>query len=255
MHDYGNKPNIYGISTPSSIETPASVADTPYVTNPIMNVDDYEYNLVFANEGERAMTQATRNLLMSSYPMDWSVQPPSSTYFEQGLANFKEAFQNPQPPIPSVYGKIDGSNMIPPDSAGAEAQERTILNTYTPKKPNELTTYDIADAKEIVDRIYSAKGKVATLKQVDTNVFTITGINDKNPVNEPAVEESTASTSAVSDAGENVIAIPQVTYSANSKDPFFTPGEGTRDGRMNYRTWTPGLERQFAPTDSMVNWY
>ena len=255
MLDSGNKPTIYGISTPSSVETPASVPDPPYITTPIMNVDDYEYNIVFANEGERQMTQATRNLLMSSYPMDWSVQPPSSTYFEKGLANFKEAFQNPSAPIPPIYGKIDGSNMIPPDSAGAEQLERTILNTYTPKKSNELSTYDIADAKEIVDRIYSAKGKVATMKQVDTNVFTITGVIDKNPVNEPAIEEATASTEAVADAGENVIAVPEVTYSPKSMDPFFNTAERTRDGKMNYTTWTPGLERQFAPTDSMTNWY
>ncbi len=53
----------------------------PYAKQPIDGVDDYEYSLVFKNEGDRAMTKETRDLLMSQYPMDWSTQPPSSASF------------------------------------------------------------------------------------------------------------------------------------------------------------------------------
>ena len=67
----------------------------PYATTPINSVDDYEYSMVFQQEGDKAMTKAQRDLLMSQYPMDWTVQPPSSALFQQGLAKFKEAFENP----------------------------------------------------------------------------------------------------------------------------------------------------------------
>jgi hypothetical protein len=62
----------------------------PYATDNIQSVDDYEYSMVFQNEGDRAMTKATRDLLMSQYPMDWTVQPPSSDLFQQGLAAYKD---------------------------------------------------------------------------------------------------------------------------------------------------------------------
>ena len=66
----------------------------PYVKQAILDVDDYEYNLVFQNEGDREMTKALQNKLQSQYPMDWSVQPPSSVHFETGKKRLMESFAN-----------------------------------------------------------------------------------------------------------------------------------------------------------------
>jgi hypothetical protein len=234
-------------STPGSRSTPAPLP--PYDTAPINKFDDYEYNMIGMNEGERDVSPATRKMLLSSYPMDWSTQPPSSTHFEKGLASFKEAFQNPSP-IPNIYGNLDGSKMTPPDLDAQEENERKILNTYVPKKPSELTTYDAADAKELVDKIYAAKGKVVSMKEVQPNVFSIMSVNDINHVEPAQVTEA-----ANENAGENTIQVPNVTYSYKSMDPFFTPGERLRDDRIDYTQWTPGLERQFAPNQTMEHWY
>jgi len=237
--------------TPSSArlssQTPSS--SPPYDTEAINKFDDYEYNMIGMNEGERDVSPATRKMLMSSYPMDWSTQPPSSTHFEKGLAAFKEAFQNPSP-IPNIYGNIDGSKMTPPDLDSQEAKEREILNTYVPKKPSALTTYDAADAKELVDKIYGAKGKTVSMKEVQPNVFSIMSVNDINPV-----EPAQATQGANESSGENTIQVPEVTYSYKSMDPFFTPGERMRNDRIDYTQWTPGLERQFAPNQTMEHWY
>jgi hypothetical protein len=234
-------------TTPAARSTPAPLA--PYDTAPINKFDDYEYNMIGMNEGERDVSPATRKMLLSSYPMDWSTQPPSSTHFEKGLAAFKEAFQNPSP-IPNIYGNVDGSKMTPPDLDSQEAKEREMLNTYVPKKPSELTTYDAADAKELVDKIYAAKGKVVSMKEVQPNVFSIMSVNDINPVEPAQVTQG-----ANENAGENTIQVPDVTYSYKSMDPFFTPGERLRNDRIDYTQWTPGLERQFAPNQTMEHWY
>jgi hypothetical protein len=235
----------------------------PFSTAPIDNVDDYEYNMVFGNENEREITKATRDTLMSQYPMDWSVQPASSELFAQGLAAYKEGFaqqgqeQGQKQGLKSPYTVIDGSKFLPPDTKGAEMNERDALQTYKPKNPQSLTTYDADDAREVVQKIYAAKGLIADMKETAPNVFTITSTR---PANEkPIFEDDQALTSstAVESAGENTIVVPAIPSQnqMDGLDPFFTPGEKTRDGKWDYTRWTPGLERSFAPNIPLKQWY
>jgi len=225
----------------------------PFAITPINEVDDYEYNLVFANEGEKAITKANRDLLMSAYPMDWSTQPPSSATFQEGMAEFQsDLFHKQQTPQlgSNPYARIEGF-AIPPGT------EKEILSTYVPKKPQELTTYDAEDAKEINDRIYSARGQIADMKPstTDSNVFIITGVRNKaNPISyEPDAEATTDASPA---SKENTIVAPVIyTSEQQGLDPFFTPGDSTRDGKWDYTRFTPGLERSFAPNQPMQNWY
>ena len=235
-------------STFTFVEHPAK----PYETRPILSVDDYEYSLVFRNEGDRGITKRQRDALMSQYPMDWTVQPPSSDKFQQGLAIYRESFQNPKP-TQDNYRQVDGSNMIPP---GSPAEE--ILRTYTPKDPQSLTTYDAADAKELIEKIYDAKGLVAQYKQTGPNQFTVLSTRSKNEPDIVYEEEASpatapASSEAVYAIGEETIVVP--TFENNGSDPFFTPSAKTRDGKWDYTSWTPGLERMFAPNAPRVNWY
>lgn len=233
-------------------QTPITVTP-PFAIAPINEVDDYEYSLVFNNEGSKGITKANRDLLMSAYPMDWSTHPPSSAVFEEGYAEFvqdlAEKRRTPQSG-PNPYANLEGFNTLPP------VTEKEILATYTPKKPQELTTYDAADAKEIIDRIYSAKGLIADMKpsKTDSNVFVITGVRNKaSPISyEPDAE---ASEGPVNASGENTIQAPVVYTSEQSLDPFFTPGDSTKDGKWDYTRFTPGLERSFAPNEPMQNWY
>ena len=237
----------------------------PYATQGINSVDDYEYNLVFRNEGDRAMTKETRDFLMSSYPKDWSTNPPSSELFQEGLAAFKESFtgcskRSTNTGKGNPYKEVDGSNMTPPDYNKLDAQEKEVLSTYVPKKPGELTTYDAEDAKEIIDRIYKAKGLIPDVKQTDENVFTIMGTRPANAGasseegegEEALPDHAVASQDAVLSSGE----IPVTMTEPKVRDRFFTsPQQTTRDGKWDYTSWTPGLERMFAPTDPQKNWY
>jgi len=234
----------------------------PYNQTPIQNVDDYEYSLIFKNEGDRAMTKKTRDLLMSQYPKDWSVQPPSSDLFQQGLQAYQEGFENEQDPSAEKkrYAAIDGSKMTPPDSSAKETSERDILQTYVPKEPQSLTTYNAGDAKILIEKIYSAKGLVPTYEQTGENQFQITRTTPINQVvvyeDDPSLQAGGAPTSSgpVKSAGEDTIVVPNI-QPTGGLDPFFTPGEQTRDGRWDYTKFTPGLERMFAPTEPMQKWY
>lgn len=238
----------------------------PYATDFIQSVDDYEYNMVFQNEGDRGITRATRDLLMSQYPMDWTVQPPSSDIFQQGLASYKESFtgqsQGKELPVNNPYKAIDGSIMTPP----VYKDEKDILATYTPKKPNELTTYDAADAKEIIEKIYSGKGLVADYKQTGDNTFTIMSTRpkdqkivyeDEEPTSSQGNQEAPATTQAVPSMGEGTFEVPANIENYKTPDPFYTvnPNNRTRDGKWDYSSWTPGLERMFAPTEPQTKWY
>lgn len=242
----------------------------PYAMDRINSVDDYEYNMVFRNEGDRGITKAQRDMLMSSYPMDWSVQPPSSELFQQGLAKFKEGFESKDPfQSENIFKNIDGNSMTPPDSLENEMKEREILATYVPKKPNELTTYDAADAKELIHRIYDAKGLIPDYKQTGKNVFTIVGTRRKDEKIVYEDEEAQATVGPNASAGESLpvqesgttmgeaqVIVPAVSSEIQAGlDPFFTAGSKTRDGRWDYTRWTPGLERMFAPTEAQTNWY
>lgn len=232
----------------------------PYATDEIQSVDDYEYNMVFQNEGDRGLTKSTRDLLMSQYPMDWTTQPPSSAAFQEGLSNFKEGFAASAVATPSSnpFMSIDG-DMKPP----VYKDEKDILATYVPKKPNELTTYDAADAKEIVDRIYGAKGLVADFKKTGDNTYTIMSTRKKNEAIVYEGEEGTdasgshaPASSEPTSAGESVATVANV-ENYKTPDPFFTvnPSNKTRMGKWDYSSWTPGLERMFAPTEPQTNWY
>lgn len=247
-------------------------SEPPFTVNPIQSVDDYEYNLVFYNEGDKAITKAQRDLLMSQYPMDWSTQPPSSALFQQGAQQqqMKEAFENAGPsPAGNPYKEVDGSSMTPPDTLSAEMSERDILATYTPKKPGELTTYDAADAKELIEKIYSAKGLIPDYKEVKPNVFAVIGTRRKDEKIVYEDEEAPTAVGPVPSAGEKTlqagvqgqmssaeITVPPIASEvAAGLDPFFTAGEKTRDGKWDYTRWTPGLERMFAPNEPRTNWF
>jgi hypothetical protein len=236
--------------------------EKPYATTPIQSVDDYEYNLVFNQESDRALTKATRDMLMSQYPMDWSNQPPSSIHFQQGAAAMKEAFENQTPQQGNPYASIDGSKLTPPDTRGQELKEREALQMYVPTVPN-TSTYDLVDAKQLIDKIYSGKGKVADVVKKGENVFEVVQVRDKNEKvtwedEVPQVPPmARAATVPLAESGEATIQVPPAAIQRTTGlDPFFSSdGTRVRDGKWDYARWTPGLERMFAPTEPIKDWY
>jgi len=232
----------------------------PYVDAPINALDDYEYNLVFQNENDREITKELRNKLMSQYPMDWSTQPASSSYFQKGL---KETFQNQQTDISGVdtmFKNVSGQNMSPPDTDASEMGEREMLQTYKTKPTKELTSaYDIDDAYTLIKKMYDVKGLDPQIEhEKDTNVYEIVGVRKKGEKvqYEDELGDATASTEAVKGNQESVTVVPQAaTDLLYDSDPFYNKQQSTRTGKWDYTKYTPELERMFAPTYPLSQWY
>jgi hypothetical protein len=249
------------VEPPTPDVTAAEETEVPYAEKPINSVDDYEYNLVFQNESDKALTKAQRDKLMAQYPMDWSGYPPSSAQFQAGL---RESFQNATPMVPDdakPYKSITGSAMQPPDTGATEAEERKILMTYKPTFPPDPTGYDPDDVYDVVKKIYAAKGLEPEIKRRgDTNIYDIVNTRKVGEKvlfeDEIAAPAAPASTGAVAVAGEGVTQGPSMVADALAPDRFFEEGvKSSRTNKWDYTSWTPGLERMFAPTESKSNWY
>jgi hypothetical protein len=252
------KPVVKDISAnpvPTTTEKEVVVTQTvtPYAQAPIRSMDDYEYNLVFENEADRELTTEQQNKLRSQYPLDWSAQPPSSSHFQKGM---KEMFENQAEivvePANNPYTAIVDSSMTPPDTLAMERAEREIIQTYQPKHAGDLTTYNVDDAMELIKKIYDKKDEIPQVVKKNDNVYEVIGTRKKN---EKIVYDD--GTDADATAPPPTVNVPQAPADLNTAlDPFFDASSDTnKKGKWNYRQWTPGLERMFAPTESKVDWY
>lgn len=235
----------------------------PVAQGQIKKLDDFEYNMIYQNESDRALSTALRNKLMSQRPMDWAGLPPSSEQFQAGL---RESFENASPTVPDnakPYQTVNGDNMMPPDTEATEMEERKILQAYKPPSAQELGSYSAdedMDPEKLIDKIYAVKGLVPTVAHKDgTNVYEVVGVRRKDEKVVYEDEEAPASLGPVRGAGEATIQVPATAYdTAAVVDPFYdtsAPGGKTRMGKWDYQSWTPGLERMFAPTNDTQNWH
>ena len=231
--------------------------EAPYVTRQIMDVDDYEYNLVFQNEGDREVSKGLINKLKSQYPMDWSTHPPSSSFFQRGLQKLQEAFKDTPDSDTSIdpYRDISNEALMPPDTTQQELEERKILQTYKPKASGDLSTYNVEDAQELIRKIYDAKGLIPTVKQKENNVYEIIGTRRKDEKIVYEDEEAAAQQAPQMAAGEGIITVPATAMdTAAGLDPFYSTSGATHMNRWDYQKFTPGLERMFAPSKPLQNW-
>lgn len=231
---------------------------SPYVTKSLMDVDDYEYNLVFQQEGDRELSKGLYNKLKSQYPLDWSTQPPSSSHFQAGAQRLQESFKGS--PVsdkgPNPYKEMNGDALNPPDTSLAQMEERKILQLYQPVKTDQLKTYQLEDADALIKRIYDAKGLIPEVKKKDGNVYEIIGTRRKDEKIVYEDEYAPAQKAPVAEAGEGQITVPVTAVdTAAGLDPFFSTGGSSHIGRWDYTKFTPGLERMFAPTYPTAEWF
>ena len=256
------------VFTPTKVVMDQRV-EAPYIQNPIYSIDDYEYNLIFQNEGDKELSKHEINRLTAQYPLDWSNQPPNSAVFQKGVAELRqrqdvasrnalaEGFQDTAKPITlNPYREMEGESLTPPDTTATEMEERKILQTYKPQKADSLTTYDLDDAKTLISKIYDAKGLIPTIVQKPDNVFEVVGTRRKDEKIVYEDEEAPAKKEPVMEAGEATITVPPTAMDiAVGLDPFYTPQPSNRMNRWDYTKFSPGLERTFAPTFATENWY
>lgn len=229
----------------------------PYSTDPINSLDQYELDAVFENEGDRELKQQQINQMTRRYPLDWTNYPPNSSKFQSEQAKYIEGFSSDSSAVDlnKPYEAIGIGNLTPPDTIATEKEEKRVLSTYAPKKANDLVTYDVDDAQELIEKIYKPKGLIPTVVRKEGNVFEVVSTRSAKNKIEYEDELPDAPWSTRENVGESKIEIPAVaTQSAAGRDPFYEPTTSTRSDRSDYTKWTPGLERMYAPTYPTTDW-
>lgn len=232
---------------------------TPYTVDPINSLDQYELEAVFNNEGDKELKQQEINQMTRRYPLDWVNYPPNASKFQSGQAKYIEGFSSKASAkdLEQPFKDIGDENLRPPDTIALEKHERKILATYEPKKASDLTTYNLDDAEQLISNIYKPKGLIPEVVRKEGNVFEVVSTRSlKNEVQyEDDLPDAPASTQPNIAAGEANIEVPAVALeTAALRDPFYEPTTRTRADRSDYTKWTPGLERMFAPTNTMSSW-
>jgi hypothetical protein len=226
----------------------------PYTTEPINDLDQYELEAVFQNEGDRELKKQQINQMTRRYPLDWTNYPPNSSKFQSEQAKYIEGFSthSSSEELNEPYKNIGDGNLRPPDTIQMEKEEREILSTYHPKKANCMTTYDVDDAQVLMDKIYKPKGLIPDVVRKEGNVFEV--VRTRNIKNKIEYEDDLPDAPIQSAREANIIVPPIATEMAASRDPFYEPRINTRSSRTDYTRWTPGLERMYAPTYPTLDW-
>jgi hypothetical protein len=231
----------------------------PYTTEPIRNLDQYELEAVFENEGDRELKKQKINQITRQYPLDWVNYPPNSSKFQSGQAKYIEGFssESSATDLDTPYKDIGNGNLTPPDTAAIEREEKEILATYQPRKTGDMKSYDAYDAQKLLEQIYKPKGLVPTVNKREDNVFEVVNTRSlKNKVEyEDDLPDAPTSSTHHPGPGEATIEVPPTAVEfAAGRDPFYEPSTSTRPARTDYMRWTPGLERMFAPTNATTDW-
>lgn len=227
-----------------------STPEGPSAGTPINDVDDYDVQFVDQQTSWRKINERTAKELTRRRPIapDWSELPPDANEFQIKRQDFLEGIYNKPILDDSVFKQLEGKDVQPPDQDQLDAEEAKLMATYTPEHSGSLTKYSLEDAKDFINKFYERRGKVPEIVEDPKfpNVYQVVAVQDKEPkiVWEPAAPSSP---DAVDYLGENTINVPQV--AVERADPFFF-GEG-----KGYKSWTPGLERMFAPTYAKSSWY
>ena len=241
-----------------SIQAP----DRPFATQPIKGLDDYETSAVFQNEGSREAGQREISDAMSRYPLSWTARPPSDANFQDYREAFIDASEKTMTDAPSMeqYKAISGE--VIPDTSAADMEEQQMLAMYSPDRQQPLKEYNVNNSFEnvndLIKRIYDKKGLRADVERSKQgpNVFEIV---ETRPIDEKIIWEDEVERDPVIRSelrNEEQITVPiTVSDIAAGLDPFFEPRTRTRMDRHDYTRWTPGLERQFAPTYAKDSWY
>jgi hypothetical protein len=234
---------------------------------PIDKLDDYEYTRVYESErnNRNETNVGTINNLMEGRKLDWANLPFNSETHAAGADEFvagrlDTAFQDPKSGV--FFKNLDDSSALPPDADAEKAREQKILAAY---RPTDITEHVVDTRMEqvgkLVHQMYENDPNwTPVVERVDENNYRIVELRPKAR-KEQYEEAKTQSLSMLEEKGD-VIPPPQVSIEDRMRsDPYFDKGGvGDRDNNKfwnynDFKKWTPGLERMFAPTMDNKEWY
>ena len=223
------------------------------------NEDAFEIAQIFQNQGKEA-SQKQISDARTRYPLDWSVQGPGSQMFQENQARYEKSQKNVIAPEP--YQNLP-TDMMLPDGALLEEEERKLLQTYKPETSKGLLHYSMHDVHDLLKKLYGKKGQIPVIKKSKQgeNVWEIVEVKEKNPkivwedsVDSAANTSSSSTKDTMTQRGEEVIQIPYAVGDVTaSLDPFMRARDRVRTGGTTI-TENSELGRMFQPTYPIPKW-
>lgn len=241
-----------------------SSSETTSAKTPIQKLDDYEYTRVFQSEkSERMAAGPTPSI--TSHILDWAKLPFNSEDRAQKEDEFitgrlENGFREPKSGV--FFNTMEGNTINPPDVEAEKLREEKLLATYQPTSiSNHVIDSETEAVAKLVHGMYASDPAwEPVVTKVDENKYEVTELRPK-PRKEKYEDEQTLDLATAEERG---IAMPPPTLDIHDRladDPYFDKsGIGDRNNSRywnynDFKQWTPGLERMFAPTQSTSEWY
>lgn len=228
---------------------------------PINKLDDYEYSHVMESENaERTgMIQAVKNARITDNILDWAKLPFNSEERAAKEDAFIAGREDPhtwqEPKTGVFFRNIEGADILPPDEDEKLMNENKILSSYKP--PALVRKYPESETETVAKLVHDIYAKdenwEPVVQKVDGNKWEVVELRPK-PRKEEYEDNKIVTAEDVN--------IPSVNIINNLQDDPYFDKSGVVDRANNrfwnykdFNKWTPGLERMFAPTHSIQEWY
>ena len=179
-----------------------------------------------------------------------------------GSVHFCIPYSTLEPIRDVLYSSMQGDSVVPPDVEAARLREQKLLASY---KPTDISKHTIdSETEAVANLVMKAYDNDRNWEPVVTktgeNHWEVTELRPK-PRKERYDEEKTVK-AAMTESEKMVIPRPSIQIDDRIRgDPYFDKSgvqdnDNSRFWNYNdFRKWTPGLERMFAPTDSNREWF
>lgn len=234
-----------------------------YAKTPINKMDDYEYTRIFQNESSPRgeISRTTVNSLTAQNQFDWSKLPFNSQTRADAETEFVSermdgVYRDPKTGV--FFKSVEGMNVMPPDADAIDAAELASMEAFKSEAPeNLLMQRDNDDIAAMVKTMYENDPNwEPVVEHVGANNYRISELRPRARKEKYAGNEE----ETIERATLGGLVSPQVVIENEGIDPYFDKKgvlDYTNDRFHQYKdfkNWTPGLERMFAPTLDTGDW-
>jgi hypothetical protein len=234
-----------------------------YAKTPINKVDDYEYTRVFQNEnGPRGeLSKTTVNSLTAKNQFDWAKLPFNSETRAAAETEFisgRKDSATREPKSGVFFKDLEGMAVNPPDEDSREIREKASMEPFKASPAEKLTEHKVEDVAEMVRKMYADDPNwEPVVEKVGENQYRVSELRPKARREKFKEDEDTTIRKAKDDG---LISASVEVEGGKGSDPYFDK-QGVLDYSndrfweyKDFKKWSGGLERMFAPTLDQTNW-
>lgn len=250
-------------NTSGNVFTKQVEGEQTYAKTKIDKLDDYEYTRIFQNENSprSELSRTTVNSLMNKNQFDWAKLPFNSQEKMDKETEFistrvDNAFRDPKTGV--FFKNMEGMEVNPPDTDAIEEKEKNGLEGFKSEEPEKLLSHDTEEIAVMVQKMYENDPNwEPVVERIGEYEYRVSELRPK-PKKERYAEARDEDMN-VERAKENGLITPSVEVEG-SIDPYFDKqgvidyGNDRFHQYKDFKQWTPGLERMFAPTLDTTNW-